>query len=505
MDPFVARSGKRLALSACLVAALALAAALASCGGSNARTQASAPDTGGGVTTASGGSTNGTGTTGTTANAGNGSTQASGAIQFGTQGPWPVANRTFTAADGLLEGPVVGTTTDEAENLWVATPVALYLLKPGATAFHRYTSKDGLHLPDNPVIYDEDYCSGARGVPGSGDAITTVVGGAPGEVFVGYHGVMAANGDCTDPASDRHSGKLDRVRLQPDGTLEVKRFDMVATGMGMNFWHNRTVYRMVYDHVIHPHTLYVGTDHGVDMMYPDRYREPKPGEWTGFAIQDYMSDHLHVQVCFHDDPTCLNGGEGNARMGDWRGLAIAPDGDLWHAGRWSAGKIRWVADLTQWNMRSGEAAYSEAFGNGGSVPVFPVAQIGDVVSLSAVTVASDGSAWFARSFFYEAGAGGIAHYLGNDRWEYHSPSTELGLPSDDVQDMVALPDGRLVVASAQAGLVFWNPKTGEHKAVRAGQGIPDDHVTQLELDTMVSPPALHVSTTGGAAVMRVFP
>ena len=74
-----------------------------------------------------------------------------------------------------------------------------------------------------------------------------------------------------------------------------------------------------------------------------------------------------------------------------------------------------------------------------------------------------------------------------------------------VQDIVALPDGRLVFAGPSTGLVFYDPATGASKAMRAGQGIPDDRVVQLELDTMVSPPALHVSTYGGAAVIRVFP
>jgi hypothetical protein len=280
---------------------------------------------------------------------------------------------------------------------------------------------------------------------------------------------------------------------------------MVATGMGMNFWHNRTVYRMVYDHLIHPHTLCVGTDHGVTMMYPDKYRDPAPGEWTGFSIQEWMSDHLHVQVCFRDNPVCLAGGEGDARMGDWRGLAIAPDGDLWHAGRWSAGKIRYVADLKVWNMRSGDESYPEAFGNGGSVPVFPVAQSGDVVNLSAVTVAKDGSVWFASSFFYGEGSGlGIAKHLGGGRFQYFTPAA-AGMLEQDVRDLVALPDGRLVLAGPNTGLVFWNPATGESKRIRAGGGIPDDRVFQLELDTMVDPPALHVSTAGGAATIRVFP
>jgi hypothetical protein len=75
----------------------------------------------------------------------------------------------------------------------------------------------------------------------------------------------------------------------------------------------------------------------------------------------------------------------------------------------------------------------------------------------------------------------------------------------DVEDIVALPDGRLVFAGQSTGLVLYDPATKESVPLRAGQGIPDDRVTQLEVDTMVDPPALHVSTFGGAAVLRVLP
>jgi hypothetical protein len=200
-----------------------------------------------------------------------------------------------------------------------------------------------------------------------------------------------------------------------------------------------------------------------------------------------------------------------ARMGDWRGLVVAPDGDLWHAGRWSAGKIRWVADLTQWNTRSGAQAYAVAYGNG-SDPVFPVPQVGDVVSLSGVALQPDGSPWFASAFFYGnqpsvSGPGtgrGLAHDTGGAHFAYASPF-DAGMSEQDVQDLAALPDGRLILAGAHSGLVFWDPGTGTHAALRAGQGIPDDRVQQLWLDTAVSPPALYVSTAGGVAVLRSFP
>ncbi len=74
-----------------------------------------------------------------------------------------------------------------------------------------------------------------------------------------------------------------------------------------------------------------------------------------------------------------------------------------------------------------------------------------------------------------------------------------------IRDMIALPDGRLVVAGLSSGLVFWDPATGKRTYMRAGQGIPDDGVLRLQLDTMVDPPALMVATRGGAAVLRVLP
>jgi hypothetical protein len=513
MDPFVARSGSRIAVTIVLLGALA-AAVLAACNGG-----------GGGASTGGDGGV-------VSANQSDGGTAGSGSPDAGTPpaipdagtdagtagftpggpGPWPLDNRTYGAAEGLTE-PAVAASTDEAQNLWVASRQAVYLMKPGDAKFTRFTSADGLHLFDNPLFYDEDYCGGEQHVRGSAspEGISTLVGGAADEVFVGYFGNPPVKGDCSDASVDRHSGQIDRLRLNSDGTLGVTRLQMVSTGMGMAFWHNRTVYRLAYDHVVHPHTLYAGTEHGVDMFFPDKWRAPNPGEWTGFSIQEWMSDHLHVQVCFHDDPVCLAGGEGNSRMGDWRGLAIAADGDLWHAGRWSAGKIRWVADLKQWNMRSGAQAYAVAYGNG-SDPVFPVSQLGDVVSLSAVAVAKDGSPWFASSFFYgpvpsvpSPGSGrGLAHDTGNARFTYVSPFA-AGMSQQDVQDMVALPDGRLALAGASTGLVFWDPASGAKTALRAGQGIPDDGVRQLELDTMVDPPALRVATNGGVAVLRQLP
>jgi hypothetical protein len=221
-----------------------------------------------------------------------------------------------------------------------------------------------------------------------------------------------------------------------------------------------------------------------------------------------MGDHLHAHVCFH--AACPIDTEGDQRMGDWYGLAIAPDGDLWTAGRYTAGKIRWdpLGPYHWQHDRTGAEAFSEAFGDPypGNPPVFHPPLEGDPVSLTAVAVTPDDTVWFGNKVFFagEDQNYGIASFRSGRGFTYHDP-LDLGMAEPDVQDIVALPDGRLVFAGPNSGLVFYDPATGARRTMRAGEGIPDDHVLQLEVDTMVSPPALHVSTRGGAAVLRVLP
>lgn len=77
--------------------------------------------------------------------------------------------------------------------------------------------------------------------------------------------------------------------------------------------------------------------------------------------------------------------------------------------------------------------------------------------------------------------------------------------SGTVTDMVALPDGRLAIGTAGGGVTLWNPATGVSTLLRAGRGLADNAVNRMELDRMVDPPVLHVSTDTGASAIRVFP
>jgi hypothetical protein len=434
---------------------------------------------------------------------------------IGGPGPWPISNTIYGAAQGISETPIVGTTTDETQNLWVATHQALYLLKPGESAFRRFSAGDGLHLPGNPVIYcDRDLTGGDRACPIEGAAvepgITEIVGGGPNEVFVGYQGDDRGNGDWFDPG--RHTGKLDRVRLQSSGRLQVDRFDLVL-GATVEFWHNRTVERMIYDHSQHPHELYVGANHGVDLIRPDKFRAPRPGEWFNDVNKEWMADHLHPQVCHHE--TCPPNGS-NQLLGDWRGLALAADGSLWVAGRWTAGKIRWDANLVNWAERAGNLAFEFSFGNpypspptGEFVnePVFRPPMEGDPLSLSVFSVAPDGRVWFASGPYYSGALDvpyGVAVWNGH-LFRVYDPVTQIGMAERNVRDLVALPDGRIALAGPHSGLVIWDPAPGAHQSLRAPTWLADDNVQRMELDTMVAPPALHVSTETGAAVLRQLP
>ena len=76
-----------------------------------------------------------------------------GTVTFGGPGPWPMQNVTYGQADGIQETPVVGMSTDESQNLWVATKQALYLRRPTDARFTRFDAQAGLHLAANPVTY----------------------------------------------------------------------------------------------------------------------------------------------------------------------------------------------------------------------------------------------------------------------------------------------------------------------------------------------------------------
>ena len=380
--------------------------------------------------------------------------------------PWPAAKLTvYGAAQGILELPVVAAQPDEANNIWLVTHAALYLLRPGDQAFTRFDDSDGLHV-------------GLSQPPG----ITGVAGGASDQAFVGYEGWVDGSPN-TDTQAEKDMGKFDRVDLLANGALAVTRFN-VHDSDSINYWENRSVRRFLYDHTFHPGTLYVGMNHGVDRVNGDSY-----------------ADHDHVEVCIGG---CTSPSHPEM-IGEWRGLALDAKGDLWMAGQYSAGLLGWTPGLLDW-LDNNVNPFLIAFGDPYPPwqPVFYPPAEGDSVDIRAVAVAPDGLVWFASGPEWSDSDPeyGIASYEpGPGTFAYYDPIA-LGFGTKALVDMVALPDGRLVFGTEYDGLRIWDPRAGTVASFTTTQGLPGDQIQLMYLDPRTSPPALFVGTDGGLALFR---
>lgn len=60
--------------------------------------------------------------------------------------PVPAVDLTTFGSDQGLTGKVIDANPDDNQNIWAATPEALYVLRPGDAKFKRFTAADGLHI-----------------------------------------------------------------------------------------------------------------------------------------------------------------------------------------------------------------------------------------------------------------------------------------------------------------------------------------------------------------------
>jgi hypothetical protein len=411
-------------------------------------------------------------------------------------GPWSTAPLTiYGSAQGLLEAPI-SASVDESENLWVVTERALYLLQPGARTFRRYSAQDGLH-----------YGPGYTDPPD----ITWVEGGAKNECFVGYffHDTHDKdNHTVNDPYA--HRGKMDQVLLRSDGALEVRFYDLHNSPPTGFYYETREITSMLYDHFQHPGNLYIGSNHGVTRIVPAKWRLPQtPQEkaWPESVEREWFADHVHPMVCKGgpcSDPTRP------VHMGDWYGLALAPNGWLWMGGLVSAGAIGYREPLQDW-VRSW-APYNPflaAFGDPypGMPPVFMPPVEGDSVNIRAVAATSDGIIWFASgevlSQQWRGPTYGLASWDGH-RFMYIDP-THLGALEYNILELQALPDDRLVLGFPTTGLLVWKPGDARGRRLTVSDGLPSEDIRRMQQDLMHDPPLLLVPTAGGLAVFRQVP
>jgi hypothetical protein len=404
-------------------------------------------------------------------------------------GPWPSAPITvYGTKQGLLEAPIAAS-TDEAENLWVVTGRALYLLRPGDKVFRRYTGADGLHV-GHGWTEPPDF--------------TLVAGGRAGECFVGYYAhdtnIPPIAHTNLDPVA--HLGKMDQVRINPDLTLQVNRYDFHNSN-DWHFYETRTVMSFVYDHFQHPGELYVGSNHGVTRVQAAKFRLPTTPADLGdpFGVEkEYYADHVHPVVC--DNGFCDRLANPHYVFGDFFGLTLAADGRLWMGGLTSAGAIRWTPDLQTWrNSWQPDNPFVPAFDN---PPVFNPPSQGGNVNIRAVAVTTDGTVWFAsgEAESWRGPTFGLASWDG--KVFLHVSPTSIGAAEFNVLEMVAW-DDKLVLGFPSTGLLVWKPGQAAGKRLGIKDGLPGEAIGRLSLDRMVDPPQLFVPTEGGLAVLRSLP
>ena len=427
------------------------------------------------------------------------------------KGPWPVAPITvYGAAQGLFESPI-SASTDEAENIWVVSNSALYVLKPGDHAFHRYTAADGLHLgPGWTEPPDITLVTGGRGSFKGRDNQEWL-----GECFVGYyaHDTFDPPGTTTqfahtanDPIA--HMGKMDQVLLKPDGKLEVHRYDFHNSNDGF-YYETRTVMSAVYDHFQHPGELYVGSNHGVTRVQAAKWRLPANSAEQSDPIsveREWYADHVHPVVC--DNGPCV-GPSAHIVFGDFFGLTLAEDGRLWMGGLTSASAIRWTPDLQfWWHSWRPDNPFDPFFGDPypGNPPVFNPPKEGDQVNISAIAVTTNGTVWFAsggREGWREPHYGLASYDQTRQSFLYVDPGS-IGAPEYNILELVAW-DDTLVLGFPSTGLLVWKPGQPRGKRMGLAEGLPGEAIGRLSFDRMVDPPQLFVPTEGGLAVLRALP
>jgi hypothetical protein len=361
------------------------------------------------------------------------------AIKFPTPPGW-----TFYGPQNGGPHDVLQVTSDADGNIWVAGGEdGLFLLRPGATQFQRFTMADGLrpygYLPDGSDPVGPKYLN-----------VIAVTGGSGSSVYVGYAGLPGCE-DAWDNLSPEQqpvrayiykSGDADHVTLA-GSSLKVVHYD-IFSGPGIVRAEPEgreklcTIYRIVYDK--NGGNLWFGGNHGFawgDPNYAGITANPKcDGERDCSGLVEHS--HPAFNGCSNDNGC----GSWIWVTEDYRGIALAPDGDVWFGGSDRTTKFHWGFFRGSPVSRFDSAAsLTEDPGTGSSCP-----------------------------------AGAYPCYIQNriDVWpdlraEQPTNQTQPPLPSERIQDLVfgiaAMPNGDVYIGSGWLGLrrldAFGNLKSDE--------------------------------------------
>ncbi len=265
----------------------------------------------------------------------------------------PAAPIDFPTAPGwTFYGPQNGgphdvyqVTADEGGNIWVAGGEdGLFLLRPGETTFERFTMADGLrpygYLPDGSDPIGPKFLK-----------VIAVTGGPAGTVFVGYEGLPGCE-NAWDTAANRptatnpglayvyKSGDADKVSLTATG-IDVVHYD-IFSGPGLVSAEPEgreklcTIYRIGYD--AKTNNLWFGGNHGFALGDATYAGDPA---CNGEPACSGVAEHSHP--AFNGCSTDNGCGNWVFITEDYRGVALAPDGDVWFGGADRTTKFHWSA------------------------------------------------------------------------------------------------------------------------------------------------------------------
>ncbi|HWV38706.1 MAG TPA: two-component regulator propeller domain-containing protein [Vulgatibacter sp.] len=365
---------------------------------------------------------------------------AGGVAMGGTGGSIDVGEhmRFWNAGHGV-PGPVWSVSTDQAGNAWAANGAALLLLEPGADVWRSFTEEDGLS-PWPPI---------------------SVGGGRANEVYVGYRGLFPDSDPFDDPPEIAKSGGVDRIRLD-QGSLSRFRFD-ISSPPAPEYPMGRRVLRHCYREVPvlsgpFAGDVWFGCNHGV-AMWSERFH--------------MVQEHQHPALSVDD----------SLYVGDFRGIGMAPNGNVWLAGDVRTALLHYATEGGQFWAAMDEV---DIWPPGIALDPFDPLANDWVMDL---VVDAAGGLWVG-SF-----GNGLARMEPDGSWSYLD--TRHGLPDNRVYGLALDPDGSLWVAT-DAGLARLSGG-GFHQVLGAGDGLPGT-ILAVHVDTKAKPRRVIVGTSVGIGI-----
>lgn len=354
--------------------------------------------------------------------------------------PWPKDDVVHYGPAQGLPGPVIGVGVDDAKNVYAIDGVAAYALPVGDVRFHR-TATGGQF---------------ERGYP-----VASIAGGFPGEVYLGF--LAPEDGNVfTWTEEDKMMGDVDRMLLQPDGSLVLDyHFKIQNTNAK---WMDETRSILTMKRVVggpYHGDVYLGSNHGATVLRGD--------EWA---------DHRHPVFTDGDDSLFIGyvnavdyDPQANFLIGAYWMLAAVPPAPLDDLERWvSIVELPWLA-----------YTWPEHLG--------PIEEPKDIRAIA-------GDIEQSKIFVGTFGKGLSEMVISPRSWRSipGTPDTHiLGLEWEHGTDT-------LWVATASSGLWRWDiaSETWEQSPFVP----PNARVNQVLLDDTVSPRAIYTATNYGLYVIR---